>query len=467
MIYQHPNCSHDILQESNHPDSLAILSHDVLEECVVAPFLDETSVLALSCCNHYYANMLLGQSKFAMKLWKKFCLDKWKNVTFQEEVMEGFYSSSDNENGNIVGRYCNGWTREYRRRLKMDCEAFTMMRDLADVENLDQGCIQYASFIRNGLDFMDVFQRRRHELRWRYDKMPDSIENGLVRFELCQKFQMVLDASTNNSVDSSASSGTLENGLILIAQYLFPALFPTAPPGNIPKSQVDLQSQVEQELETLAQILLRRLEQNSTYMSTSDDRIVLEEMKFLFDDNLSSNRPFSGNKEDYYTYHNSMIHTVLATRKGIPITLGIIYSAIVRRAVGMEMRPVNIPGHFMMAVKVREPGGRPGQAEQHELFIDAFHGGRILTAFEVERMIVSSYNVEWKSEYLLDHVSSISVWKRVAMNLLNCHDVTETSRILLLVLVSWVFGNQVRNIRSVKDLQQSQVKMLCCLSISE
>jgi regulator of sirC expression with transglutaminase-like and TPR domain len=259
----------------------------------------------------------------------------------------------------------------------------------------------------------------------------------------------------------------LENGLILIAQYLFPALFPTAPPGNIPKSQVDLQSQVEQELETLAQILLRRLEQNSTYMSTSDDRIVLEEMKFLFDDNLSSNRPFSGNKEDYYTYHNSMIHTVLATRKGIPITLGIIYSAIVRRAVGMEMRPVNIPGHFMMAVKVREPGGRPGQAEQHELFIDAFHGGRILTAFEVERMIVSSYNVEWKSEYLLDHVSSISVWKRVAMNLLNCHDVTETSRILLLVLVSWVFGNQVRNIRSVKDLQQSQVKMLCCLSISE
>jgi hypothetical protein len=119
----------------------------------------------------------------------------------------------------------------------------------------------------------------------------------------------------------------------------------------------------------------------------------------------------------------------------------------------------------MMAVKVRESDARPGQGEQ-ELFIDAFHGGRILTASEVESMIVSSYNIEWKPEYLLE-VPTINVWRRVAMNLLNCQDIPETSRILLLVLQSWIFANQLGNIRRTTDLQQIQVKMLYCLSISE
>jgi Uncharacterized conserved protein len=332
-------------KDPNHPsqlniDSLAYLPHDVFEECVVAPFFDEASVLALACSNHNYANMLLGQSKFAMKLWKKFCLNRWKSVTFQEESIQESCSSTSNNHNNtgLVGLYVNGWSREYRQRFAKDCEAYEIMRELAQVENLDQGSAQYASFIKNGLDFMDVFQRNRYGLKWRYDRMPDAIETGLIRFEICERFQRVLDGTTSceRLVDGSVCSEPLENGLILIAQYLFPALFSSATTGNSPESLVDVQSQVEHELETLAQVLLQRLERNSTYISTSDDRIVLEEMKFLFDENLASKRPFSGNKDNYYSYHNSMIHTVLATRKGIPITLGIIYSAIVRRACWYE-----------------------------------------------------------------------------------------------------------------------------------
>jgi len=471
MNPQHLQDPHNPLQESHchmtssNLDSLAVLSCDVFEECIIGPFLDEISVLALSRCNSYYARMLLGQSSFAMKLWKTFCLNRWKHILFHEEftLTEGFHSNNACE---------NGWSREYRRRRAMDNVAFEMMRDLANIENLDQGSNRYAMFIRNGLDFMDIFQRNRYELQWKDDRMPGLIENGLIRFELCERLQRILDVHA--TFHSSSSSELLEKGLVMIAQYLHPSLFSTGSTvlpqqGNLPDYQMDMQTQVEQELDALAQTLLRRLERNSMYntMSTSHNHIVLEEMKFLFDEHLSSERPFSGNKDDYYSYHNSMIHTVLATRKGIPITLGIIYSAIVRRAVGMEMRPVNIPGHFMMAVKIRESGGQSGGGE-YELFVDAFHGGRILTASEVESMIVSSYNIEWKPEYLLDNVSIVNVWRRVVMNLLHCHDIPEGwSRILLLVLVSWVFGSQHGNIRSIKELKQLQVKMLCCLGISE
>jgi regulator of sirC expression with transglutaminase-like and TPR domain len=76
---------------------------------------------------------------------------------------------------------------------------------------------------------------------------------------------------------------------------------------------------------------------------------------------------FAGNVNDYYDPRNSYLHTVLATRRGIPITLAVIYIEIATQ-IGLTARGVSFPGHFL--IKLRIHTGR-----QHgEVIIDPFTG---------------------------------------------------------------------------------------------
>jgi regulator of sirC expression with transglutaminase-like and TPR domain len=72
---------------------------------------------------------------------------------------------------------------------------------------------------------------------------------------------------------------------------------------------------------------------------------------------------FAGNVNDYYAVGNSYLHQVLATRRGIPITLAIIYMELAAH-VGLRVKGVSFPGHFLM--KLRLPQG--------EVVLDPFSG---------------------------------------------------------------------------------------------
>lgn len=72
---------------------------------------------------------------------------------------------------------------------------------------------------------------------------------------------------------------------------------------------------------------------------------------------------FAGNVNDYYAVGNSYIHQVLATRRGIPITLAIIFIELASH-LGLRVKGVNFPGHFLM--KLRLPQG--------EVVLDPFSG---------------------------------------------------------------------------------------------
>jgi regulator of sirC expression with transglutaminase-like and TPR domain len=72
---------------------------------------------------------------------------------------------------------------------------------------------------------------------------------------------------------------------------------------------------------------------------------------------------FAGNVNDYYDPHNSYLHRVLATRRGIPITLALLYIEIAQQ-IGLDARPVSFPGHFL--IKLKMPQG--------EVVIDPFSG---------------------------------------------------------------------------------------------
>ena len=72
---------------------------------------------------------------------------------------------------------------------------------------------------------------------------------------------------------------------------------------------------------------------------------------------------FSGNVNDYYDPRNSYVHCVLETRRGIPITLALIYIELATQ-IGLNACGVSFPGHFL--AKVHMPQG--------EIVIDPFTG---------------------------------------------------------------------------------------------
>jgi len=64
---------------------------------------------------------------------------------------------------------------------------------------------------------------------------------------------------------------------------------------------------------------------------------------------------FAGNHNDYYDPDNSYLHIMLHTRRGIPITLAVLWMELAQ-GLGLSARGVSFPGHFL--VKVNLPMGQ-------------------------------------------------------------------------------------------------------------
>ena len=75
---------------------------------------------------------------------------------------------------------------------------------------------------------------------------------------------------------------------------------------------------------------------------------------------------FAGNVNDYYDPDNSFIHLVLRTRRGIPISLAVIWLELAQ-GLGLDAEGVNFPGHFLVKVHLSEP-------RQGQVVIDPFTG---------------------------------------------------------------------------------------------
>lgn len=72
---------------------------------------------------------------------------------------------------------------------------------------------------------------------------------------------------------------------------------------------------------------------------------------------------FGGNVNNYYDPDNSYLHVLLRTRRGIPISLAVVWLELAQ-GLGLKARGINFPGHFM--VKVNLPNG--------QVVIDPFTG---------------------------------------------------------------------------------------------
>jgi len=88
---------------------------------------------------------------------------------------------------------------------------------------------------------------------------------------------------------------------------------------------------------------------------------------------------FAGNVNDYYDPTNSYLHAVLRTRRGIPITLAVLYVEFATQ-IGLPAHGVSFPGHFL--VKLRLKGG----VQQGEVVIDPFTG-QSLSRDELDELV--------------------------------------------------------------------------------
>ena len=151
------------------------------------------------------------------------------------------------------------------------------------------------------------------------------------------------------------------------------------------------------EVERFAKRLRARLGINAA----AEDRIIALN-EFLFDD-----LGFSGNADDYYDPRNSYLNEVIDRRKGIPITLSVLYMEIGRR-IELPLEGVSFPGHFLVRLPLR--GGT--------LVLDPFSGGVPQSESELrerlKRVIPRAASGEWQdaargvpvSELPLDSSSS-------------------------------------------------------------
>ena len=73
---------------------------------------------------------------------------------------------------------------------------------------------------------------------------------------------------------------------------------------------------------------------------------------------------FAGEVDRYYDPRNSYLNDVIERKRGIPITLSILYIEIGRR-IGLALHGVSFPGHFLVKMKVR----------RGQLVLDPFSGG--------------------------------------------------------------------------------------------
>lgn len=106
-------------------------------------------------------------------------------------------------------------------------------------------------------------------------------------------------------------------------------------------------------------------------------------IRFLLDE-----AGFAGDVDDYHRWENSCLDHVIATRRGMPITLAVVVIEVARR-VGVRLAGVGMPGHFLV-----------GDPDDPLWFADPFHGHSDLTRDACRNLLVQMGVRRWSDSYL-------------------------------------------------------------------
>lgn len=154
---------------------------------------------------------------------------------------------------------------------------------------------------------------------------------------------------------------------------------------------------------------------------------------YLFDE-----QGFQGNTEDYYNPSNSYIPAVIETKRGLPITLSLLYKVVAER-LGLRCWGVGLPGHFLIGMEM----------DSEAVLIDPFAHGRLVTPEEAHERLQEMFGaeVEWSNE-LLRPASNRHWLTRILQNLLNVFGSTnrfsDVAAVLEMEMLLWPDQNHLQ-----------------------
>ena len=122
---------------------------------------------------------------------------------------------------------------------------------------------------------------------------------------------------------------------------------------------------------------------------------------------LFNEQRFRGNRDEYYDPKNSFLNEVIETKRGLPITLSVLYMEVGQR-VGLAIDGVGFPGHFL--VKTKSAGD--------EIVLDPFNAGDIKSHEDLQTMLDGLYGgkVRFHRDFLVP-LPKKQILKRMLGNL--------------------------------------------------
>jgi regulator of sirC expression with transglutaminase-like and TPR domain len=153
----------------------------------------------------------------------------------------------------------------------------------------------------------------------------------------------------------------------------------------------------------------------------------VRELNGFFFDHLG----FHGNEEDYFNPANSFLNVVMESRKGIPITLSVLYIELARR-LRRKVLGIGFPGHFLVQV-------RDGEFTE---YVDVFGRGRILSKEDCMELGIRLTGLDYSSRpEVLAPVDTRLVLIRMLNNLRGIYITRKANRKLLYVLDLLLLAN--------------------------
>jgi regulator of sirC expression with transglutaminase-like and TPR domain len=172
------------------------------------------------------------------------------------------------------------------------------------------------------------------------------------------------------------------------------------------------------EVDTLAARLQQRL---------PEDASALQKLRLL-NHYFYRELGFSGNLNDYYHPDNSYLHRVIHTRRGIPISLAVLYMELAQQ-IGLNVQGISFPGHFLMKLSV----------QSGEVVLDPFNGASLSREELEERLEPYILQQDFPDDFQL-----------------NAYLATASARDIL-----------VRMLRNLKDLFMQQERWQRLLEVQE
>ena len=168
--------------------------------------------------------------------------------------------------------------------------------------------------------------------------------------------------------------------------------------------ELNIQSYLDQ-LDEMAEDIRERIQG-----VTLPEQHIAELNRYLFEE-----KGFTGNTDNYYALGNNFLNFVIDKKTGIPITLGVVYIEVGRRA-GLPLVGVNFPGHFLVKY----------QSEHLDILLDVFENGAFMTEDTLRTKLQANFDeVVLLEPNMLAEATDKEILARILRNLTRAYTLLE------------------------------------------